>query len=170
MLHKANGTTNGVTNGATNGHSNGVNGHHSNGHQAESPSRLLVWSAADEKALKRMVGDYQAFYESQVSDNQSKLDDLAFTLANRRSHMLWRAFAVAGDGSQDAKLAAAKPIRSSADAGIAFVFTGQGAQYASMGSDLLKYPLFKTTLQQIDEIYQSLGCKWSLFGKKCAGL
>ncbi|KAI1653021.1 hypothetical protein F4813DRAFT_400491 [Daldinia decipiens] len=163
VLHKANGTTNGITNGVTNGHSNGVNGHLSNGHQAESSSRLLVWSASDEKALKRMVGDYQAYYESQVSDNPSKLDDLAFTLANRRSHMLWRAFAVAGNGSQDAKLTAAKPIRSSTDAGIAFVFTGQGAQYANMGSDLLKYPLFKTTLQQIDEIYQSLGCKWSLF-------
>ncbi|KAI8964593.1 hypothetical protein F5Y11DRAFT_355477 [Daldinia sp. FL1419] len=170
VLHKTNGTANGATNGATNGangtngaiNGNGVNGR-SNGHATESQSRLLVWSAADEKALKRMIGDYQVFYENQISDNPKKLDDLAFTLANRRSHMLWRAFAVAGDGSQDAKLTAARPIRSSADAGMAFIFTGQGAQYANMGADLLKYPLFKTTLQQINEIYKSLGCKWSLF-------
>ncbi|KAI1806524.1 hypothetical protein F4811DRAFT_510318 [Daldinia bambusicola] len=153
--------SNGITNGATNG--NGANGNHSNGHHAEAGSKLLVWSASDEKALKRMVGDYQTFYEDQISDSPSKLDDLAYTLAHRRSHMLWRAFAVAGNGEQDVKLTTAKPVRSSTDAGLAFVFTGQGAQYANMGSGLLEFPLFKKTLQEIDEIYKSLGCQWSLF-------
>ncbi|KAI0149675.1 hypothetical protein F4776DRAFT_659576 [Hypoxylon sp. NC0597] len=172
-LHTSNGTngtngashTNGVTNTNGNGHttngsSNGINGHH-----PDFTSRLLVWSAADEKALKRMIEEYQRFYKTQVADSHSKLDDLAFTLATRRSHMLWRAFAAVNGGPQDhdVNLTTAKPIRSSAEAGIAFVFTGQGAQYANMGSDLLQYPLFKTTLQQIDEIYRSLGCNWSLF-------
>ncbi|KAI1105776.1 hypothetical protein F4804DRAFT_111633 [Jackrogersella minutella] len=149
-----------ITNGKTNGNSNGVNGHHSN-----SALRLLVWSAADEKALKRMIEEYQTFYKNQISISSSKLDDLAFTLATRRSHMLWRAFAVVNGGpyDQDENLTVAKPIRSSTEAGIAFVFTGQGAQYADMGAGLLQYPVFKTTLQQIDDIYRSLGSSWSLF-------
>lgn len=112
-----------------------------------------------------MLEEYQAFFKNEISTSTSKLDDLAFTLATRRSHMLWRAFAVVNGkpGNQDVNFAVAKPIRSSTEAGVAFVFTGQGAQYADMGADLLQYPLFETTLQQINEIYRSLGCQWSLF-------
>ncbi|KAI1378904.1 hypothetical protein F4677DRAFT_412357 [Hypoxylon crocopeplum] len=152
------------TNGHANGDSNGVETKFTNGY-CDSTSRLLVWSAADEKALKRMLEEYRIFYKSQISNSPDKLDDLALTLATRRSHMLWRAFAVVDNkpGSQDVNLVIAKPIRSSTEAGIAFVFTGQGAQYATMGLGLLQYPLFKTTLKQIDEIYSSLGCGWSIF-------
>ncbi|KAI6084919.1 hypothetical protein F4821DRAFT_164132 [Hypoxylon rubiginosum] len=159
----SNGNVNGVANGHSNGtkprQTNGVNGHHG------STSRVLVWSAADEKALKRMLEGYQAFFKNEIFNNSDKLDDLAFTLATRRSHMLWRAFAVVGSEpeNQDVNLSVVKPIRSSTEAGVAFVFTGQGAQYASMGADLLKYPLFESTLQQIDDIYHSLGCEWSIF-------
>ncbi|KAI0895664.1 hypothetical protein F4806DRAFT_502638 [Annulohypoxylon nitens] len=168
--HKnGNGHVNGnghIINGKTNGVSNGINGTNgTNGHRVSSTSRLLVLSAADEKALKRVIEQYQDFYKTQISHYPSKLDDLAFTLSTRRSHMLWRTFAVVNGGpyDQDENLSVAKPIRSSSESGIAFVFTGQGAQYADMGAGLLKYPLFKSTLQQIDEIYFSLGCTWSIF-------
>ncbi|KAI1774512.1 hypothetical protein F4818DRAFT_64374 [Hypoxylon cercidicola] len=169
-LIQANGKVNGMANDYSNKikaqHTNGTNGANGiNGHHRGSISRVLVWSAADEKALKRMLQEYQSYFKDQVSNSFSKLDDLAFTLAARRSHMLWRAFAVV-DGEpeyQDVNLSVIKPIRSSTEAGIAFVFTGQGAQYASMGSDLLHYPLFRATLQQIDDIYASLGCEWSIF-------
>ncbi|KAI1459907.1 hypothetical protein F4805DRAFT_35615 [Annulohypoxylon moriforme] len=158
-----NGLVNGnghITNGKTNGISNGINGYY-----ADSKSRLLVLSAADEKALKRTIEQYQEFYKTEISHSSSKLDDLAFTLSTRRSHMLWRTFAVVNGGpyDQDETLSVAKPIRSSSEFGIAFVFTGQGAQYVDMGAGLLQYPLFKSTLQQIDEIYFSLGSTWSIF-------
>lgn len=135
---------------------NGVNG-----------TMLLVLSARDEKALRRMVRAYETFYKDQVAGRPAKLDALAFTLADRRSHMLWRTFAVVNHGieSRDVGLSAVEPIRSSTEAGLAFVFTGQGAQYVDMGSELVQYPIFKATLQRVDEIYRSLGCKWSIFGK-----
>ena len=138
---------------------------------AEGLPRLLVWSAADEQAAKRSLRDQELFYKEKIAGNRAKLDSLAYTLAARRSHMLWRSFAiVAEDGLSEAQggtadLDPVKPMRSSPDATLAFVFTGQGAQYTDMGWDLVKYPVFADTLRQIDGIYQSLGCTWSIFGR-----
>jgi acyl transferase domain-containing protein len=67
--------------------------------------------------------------------------------------------------NQNQALSIARPIRSSADVGLAFVFTGQGAQYVNMGYDLVQYPVFSSFLQQINQLYASLGCQWSIFGK-----
>lgn len=134
---------------------NGFNGH------AQSKPRLLVWSAADEKAIKRTIEQQQAFYKDQVSGDPEKLDRLAYTLATRRSRMLWRASAIVTEGS--ANLTVTKPVRSSGEAGLAFVFTGQGAQYADMGLELVQhFPVFAETLRLISDIYSGLGCDWEL--------
>ncbi|KAI1651898.1 uncharacterized protein F4817DRAFT_311507 [Daldinia loculata] len=126
--------------------------------------KLLVWSAADEKAAKRMMESYQTFYEKNVSRNPTKIDRLAYTLAVRRSQMLWRTFAVdEPEGQAGTKLSFSKPVRSASQAELGFVFTGQGAQYVDMGWDLIQYPVFAETLRQIDGVYESLGCKWSIF-------
>lgn len=137
----------------------------------ETLPRLLVWTAADEQAAKRSIQAYEPFYNEKIVGSRAKLDCLAYTLAARRTHMLWRSFAIVAndapenqDGTTD--LAPVKPMRSSTDATLAFVFTGQGAQYAGMGWDLVQYPVFSHTLQRIDQIYGSFGCKWSIFGKR----
>ncbi len=162
--------SNKVSNGTApvNGVAHTVNGSAAPSQQPNSLRKLLVWSANDEKAVKRTMKNYESFLTGQKTwSDPNKLDQLAFTLASRRSHMLWRTFAVMGkSGEQPAEiLPYAKPIRSSTDLGLAFVFTGQGAQYVDMGRDLLEYPVFKETLKQIDDIYSSLGCEWSIFGK-----
>lgn len=129
--------------------------------------KLLVWSAADEQATKRSIRDYELFYNEKIAGNGIKLDRLAYTLAARRTHMLWRSFAITvNDQDGTPGLDAVKPMRSSADATLAFVFTGQGAQYTGMGWDLVKYSVFADTLQRIEKIYESLGCTWSIFGKR----
>ncbi|ORY58512.1 fatty acid synthase S-acetyltransferase [Pseudomassariella vexata] len=129
------------------------------------PHRLLVFNAADSKALKRTFQGYETFFKTKIADNPAKLDQLAFTLAQRRSQMLWRTFSVvpSGDNEDAGKLEAPGSIRTSTDTGLAFVFTGQGAQYVGMGMELLQYPVFEATLRCIDEVYASLGCKWSIF-------
>ena len=169
-------TVNGlVCNGATNGgdpgfdvaNTNGVNGHLTNGHSQSLPSKLLVWTAVDEKALGRVTQAYGTYCKDHVSDDADKLDELAFTLAARRSCMLWRTFAIVtgGNKNKDLNLVPAKPVRSSTETGLAFIFTGQGAQYVEMGIGLLGYLKYKETLQQINDIYRGLGCQWSIFGK-----
>ncbi|KAH8689590.1 hypothetical protein BGW36DRAFT_330426 [Talaromyces proteolyticus] len=129
--------------------------------------KLLVWTSADENAVKRTIQTHMAFYEEKVSGNPAMVDRLAFTLASRRSHMLWRTFAVIMNSPEvDQKISPAKPVRSSAESGLGFVFTGQGAQYVSMGWDLIQYPIFAETLSKIEDIYRSIGCQWSIFGEK----
>lgn len=50
---------------------------------------------------------------------------------------------------------------------MAWVFTGQGAQYVDMGLELADvYPVFEETLQKVEKVYRELGCSWSIFGKR----
>ncbi|KAI0383706.1 hypothetical protein F5Y04DRAFT_269663 [Hypomontagnella monticulosa] len=150
----------------------GVNG---NSHKVRG-LKLLVFSAADAASLQRMVEAYQSYHSNRIAGSRSKLGQLAWTLAARRSVMAWRTFAIAGlsheyleNGDQPTNgvsqsLQTEKPVRSSAEkTGTAFVFTGQGAQYVDMGRELLQYATFEESLEKSDGIFASLGCQWSIF-------
>ncbi|EWG35889.1 hypothetical protein FVEG_00079 [Fusarium verticillioides 7600] len=159
-------TINGNGAAQTNGtnETNGV----ANGHPDVELPKLLVWTAADEKAAKRTIEAYHSFYKEKVWGNHKKLDYLASTLGTRRSNMLWRVSTVV-DGLTAQALSNLKPIRSSEDLGLAFVFTGQGAQYINMGLGLEQYPVYRETLENINEIYSSFGCSWNLFDELSCG-
>ncbi|KAB5517403.1 putative polyketide synthase [Coniochaeta sp. 2T2.1] len=159
----SNGLSQSLTN-EKNGHGGTIeNGTPAPGARPACPPTLLVWSAADEKATKRTTASYEAFYarKMRTSKADDKLDRLAWTLAKRRSHLLWRAFATVDNHEHEA-LSVSKPIRSAANVGLAFVFTGQGAQYVGMGLDLVRYPVFAGSLQRIDAVYARLGSPWSI--------
>ncbi|KAI0856789.1 hypothetical protein F4860DRAFT_528792 [Xylaria cubensis] len=124
---------------------------------------LLVWSASDEKALHRTLQQYESYIKTY--DAGETVKRLAYTLASRRSHMLWRAFSVISDDfiTMSPRLPISRSVRTSTDVGIAFMFTGQGAQYVNMGLGLLQYPVYEATLKRIDNIYRDIGCEWSIF-------
>lgn len=165
-------------------HEHGLNGYHcchapANATILTSPSstsvtpRLLVWSASDQKGLRRVLDGYDKAYHSIVADSDVKLDQLAYTLAARRSILAWRTFAIVRDplvwpGSSEAPRS--QLSRSSTTTNVAFIFTGQGSQYAGMGLDLLHYPTFRQALLEMDAIYAELGCRWSGIGKAIPGL
>lgn len=50
----------------------------------------------------------------------------------------------------------------SGQTGLAFVFTGQGAQNVGMGKGLMQFEVLADTLQQINDIFARMGCQWSL--------
>ena len=130
--------------------------------------QLLVWSAKDLPALQRMVQQYSEYYETSIDGCGGRpLHQLAYTLAARRNVMAWKTYTVLSRSESDkgTSLTAATGIRSSRKRGMAFIFTGQGAQYAGMGSALLQYSTFRSTLVTADNILQSLGAQWSVFGK-----
>lgn len=157
----------------TNGHSptaqhyqNGVNGS-----WTASRPKLLLWSAADEGGLARIQEAYNRHFHDfypQTFEEHAYLENLAYTLAFRRSALPWKSFAIASSVAdlRNQGLALSKPVRSSKKLGIAYIFTGQGAQVAEMGRDLLTYPVFKMTLQRAEICLRGLGCRWSLL-RKC---
>ncbi|KAI8953117.1 hypothetical protein F4801DRAFT_576840 [Xylaria longipes] len=128
-------------------------------------SALLVWSASDDKALQRTLQQYESYIKTHIAGKTVSIKRLAYTLASRRSHMLWRAFSIISNEfiTVSRGLPTSGPVRTSTDVGIAFVFTGQGAQYVNMGLGLLQYPIYEATLRRIDNVYRNLGCEWSIF-------
>jgi acyl transferase domain-containing protein len=132
-------------------------------------SKVLIWSAADEGGLTRMIAAYHEYFLKMSFKNLDEgdyLEALSYTLGLRRSSFQWKTYAVAQSVSDLSNLTqlVSVPVRSNKKTGIGFIFTGQGSQYKGMGRDLLSFPVFAKTLRSIDSIFCTLGCKWSLLG------
>ena len=96
------------------------------------------------------------------------MNDLAYTLGQRRSIHKYR-FAIQGDSLEGMQSSLEKLTHHPPKAGrigrLAFIFTGQGAQWPKMGHELLTtYPVFKNAFQAADRHMKSLGATWSLLG------
>jgi hypothetical protein len=128
--------------------------------------QILIFTARDEAALKRIHQQYAGYYDRSIAGAPRMLDDLAYTLAARRNTMAMRSFTVADSNSSTSSLGLPNLncVRSSGESQLCFVFTGQGAQYAKMGLELIDYPVFKNVLTQADRVFQNIGAEWSLFG------
>ncbi len=82
------------------------------------------------------------------------MGDLAYTLANRREHLPYRAFGIAGPMGSVAVSPAAK---AEGAANLVMVFTGQGAQWPKMGQHLLQNPdfsVFRDSIRALDAYLQ----------------
>ncbi|KAI1178391.1 reducing type I polyketide synthase [Nemania sp. FL0916] len=124
--------------------------------------KLLVMSANDENSLKTSIKSLS----SHILNPAVKVDlqDLLYTLSERRSKLYHRGYSLQSSTSisldtfELGKQANRVPK-------IGFVFTGQGAQWPTMGKQLLEnFPLAKATVQDLDKVLQSLPNppKWSL--------
>ena len=130
--------------------------------------QLLVWSAASEKSLQTLL---QRYYErhgelSKAPDRQY-LFDLAYTLGTGRSLLRWRtaAFLPQPSDLHHLETQVTKFTKSSLSCNMAFVFTGQGAQYAEMGMTLLGYSIFRKSIVEATAYLHELGCEWNLLCK-----
>lgn len=172
--------TNGVT---TNGeHANGenVNGEMANGAltngtaaRPEAP-RVIFLSASDKEGMNRVAAGLKDYLASKrelpLQASERLLNDLAYTLSERRSRLRWKSYLLANSISEledclgDEK-ALSKPFNARNPPRLGFVFTGQGAQYHRMGQQLLVYPVFRKSLEEATEYMKTLGSPWSLMGK-----
>lgn len=94
----------------------------------------------------------------------SDLKALSYTLGCRRSTFAWRRAIVASTVEElKIALAASPKAKASSSINMAFVFTGQGAQWCGMGRELLTAsPRFRDSIVKSGNMLKLLGAEWSL--------
>ena len=142
----------------------------------ERPAELFVLSAKTQSSLEELADLWLAYFET----NNDKIRDIAFTSGTGRAHLPHRIAIVASspEGVQNklrswrdgrmAKGLSSGQTRFRIKPKIAFMFTGQGAQYPGMGQELYRSEThFAETIDRISETMdQELGVplKEVLFG------
>lgn len=126
-------------------------------------------SAFDELSCKSQIVMLREYLESKKDLVQDDfVDDLAFTLNEHRSSFMWKA-TVIGSSVTDlcASLSNSLSIRCSPRRPtLSFVFTGQGAQWAGMGEELLHtYSVFWESISRIDRYLAELGSPFYVSGE-----
>ena len=128
--------------------------------------KILCLSANDSDGVKRQAQLLAGYLRSHHT--LEHMDDLVYTLGQRRSIHKYR-HALQSDSIQglQSSLDSLKysPPRAGGLKRLAFMFTGQGAQWPKMGCELLAaYPVFKNAFVAADKHMDSLGATWSLLG------
>lgn len=127
--------------------------------------QVLLFSAYSEASLESNIEAYRQYLQNTIVP----LQDVAFTLANRRDHKSHRAYAVLGD---TASLETAVPEAIMPPPRVGWVFTGQGAQWPKMGAELIDCnAVFQRTIEKLDQHLRQLSDppKWTLGGEYLHG-
>lgn len=139
---------------------------------SRSSTALFVLSGFDKDSLNWVISGLTEYINTKgrlsSEDERKFLRDLSFTLSQRRSRFNWRVCLLAKSISQlQSRLAndSLTPQHARVSPRLGFVFTGQGAQYAGMGQQLLAYPVFRRSIEAAERYFQSLGGEWSLLGE-----
>ncbi|KAL3478336.1 hypothetical protein BJX99DRAFT_256663 [Aspergillus californicus] len=112
-------------------------------------SQLMVFSGTHTETVKNSIVKTLDY----VSKNQSRAADTSYTMACRRQRLSHRAFAVGSVNSFD--ISPTQKIGPTPD--LVWVFTGQGAQYAGMGQELITHNvLARSTIQQLDQVLDEI--------------
>lgn len=137
--------------------------------QTERPVHLLTLSARTPSALRTLAAEYA----NQLQSGDKDLPNVAYTANIGRAKLLERLAVVASNADEASQKLSAfangetgKVITGQAAVDrpkVAFLFTGQGAQYAGMGRDLYEsQPAFRAAFDECENLMSpSLGC--SLF-------
>ncbi|KAL4940592.1 hypothetical protein BDV06DRAFT_223966 [Aspergillus oleicola] len=133
--------------------------------------RLFVISSHDQEGLTRQREVLAKFVETRSATISGPkqdvyLDRLAYTLSERRSALSWKSYVIASnleELGQELKSSAPSSGRSQDAPRLGFIFTGQGAQWARMGTELRQYDVFQSSLEAAETFFkQDLKCPWSV--------
>lgn len=129
--------------------------------------RLFVFSSHDKAGFKRVGKALVEHLDAlgSAASSSAYLANLAHTLAVARSGLTWKSTCVAENAAdlreqllttvgEDAARAPSSPPR------IGFVFTGQGAQWARMGMEMMERPVFSESVARSTRFLKEMGCDW----------
>lgn len=138
------------------------------GSEPSTSPRLFVLSANNQTSLKSML---EAHADWVQQNDEASLADISYTLCHRRSALPWRFACVADKPAslatglrQGARTIPSRPSPSKRD--IIFVFSGQGAQWAQMGRELLletsPSAVYRQSIRTSRDLLCELGATWDL--------
>ncbi|KAH3950534.1 hypothetical protein HBI56_154300 [Parastagonospora nodorum] len=133
--------------------------------EREDDPQLLLFSAASAPSLKSTINVYEEWMLKNP-DMADKLNDLSYTLANRREHLPHRSFKVVGANDPPASQGRKIPGQ---PVSLVMVFTGQGAQWPRMGRELLLRDdlVFQKSIREMDKHLAALSQppQWTIEGE-----
>ncbi|PVH95312.1 putative polyketide synthase [Periconia macrospinosa] len=119
---------------------------------------LILYSASSPQALDPMTENFRHY----IKKHPQSVGDLSYTLALRREHLPHRAFSIARHGDLGTMSSASSNTKTQ---NLIMVFTGQGAQWPSMGRELLQEnATFLGSIRSLDKCLQELkhSPSWSI--------
>ncbi|KAF9871551.1 beta-ketoacyl synthase domain-containing protein [Colletotrichum karsti] len=134
----------------------------------EKRHQLFVFSSNERKGVSRVMSSHLGHISDLSGFTQIDANDYAYTLACRRSILEWKGFVVASDADDlSVKLAARDEtsfIRSTREntPKVAFIFCGQGSQWAQMGLKLMCFDAFRNSLEAAAAHIKKLGSDFDL--------
>lgn len=128
------------------------------------PTHVITLSAKSKVSLK---GNIEAMISYLSGNPETDLGDLAYTTCARRIHHHTRVAFAASSIEQVRKtlediivaknISTLRPVTSSS-ASVPFTFTGQGAFYSGLGSNLYDiFPVYRSAIKELDRLVQCLG-------------
>ncbi|GAW26376.1 putative polyketide synthase [Rosellinia necatrix] len=145
---------------------NGVNGNAqiTNGH-SYSNTLVLPFSAASAKSLEARRQQVCDLVQGHTLGGDGGLKDLALSLGKRAVNLRLRDFVLATTELKPSLIEAVDSDKAQSGAQplpFAFVFTGQGAQYAGMAKELLEHnQAFVASIRELDRFLQALPPKYA---------
>lgn len=130
---------------------------------------LFLFSAKKEESLKQYIKNLAETLSATAEKNETvNMLDLTYTLGPRRSILDVKAYGVFGTGEVTIRSKLAEDLRTFAESvqcysesskaqRLGFVFTGQGAQWAQMGVELLdSFPSVTKCINHLEEVLAKL--------------
>ncbi|KAK3328126.1 polyketide synthase [Cercophora scortea] len=119
----------------------------------ERAHHLLLLSANHTESLK----DSTSMLEDYAVTHIDRIAGLSFTLGSRREQLAYRTYAIVDSDGETWPLQTAPAQKPKGPPVLNFVFTGQGAQWAGMGVDLMRdFRSFQRGIRAMDSALQNL--------------
>lgn len=128
--------------------------------------RLFVLSGQNENVLRDMRLQLLTYIQKKKAAGVLKndLDSLSYTLGHRRSHLSCASYHIASNFPEledELSASVASNERLTAGVRIGFVFTGQSAQWPRMAMELLRYRVFRQSIERAEKfLIEELNCNW----------